>query len=1482
MANCIYKYKGKDYTKEEFYSLVRTTMVQPRTVQKYEKVLFPTGNTASKIEGHSTLEEFKKAKEDRIKELEKQLVPETNKIVEETMDTLNTNLEKFLSKFGFTTEQLNDLKETVGYSIIGATDFLEKIIFVQKENINKAYTKEAAYSIFNLLGRKNLLRKDLIASIHLVDNYESLKSKYVNSKLSDYKIRELIAIDYLQNKLIEAHKEALPTTNKAVSKDVTAKNKLEYTILKIKQWWSNIIRNFFKSYKRGYIEDIFNQIANDVINNNTRLFNLSKDIPYSKMELEGKNKEINDNLVKLGAINSGSYSLNRQGNLTRESINDLDYFLPYQIKDDFIKNVVKKYPQAVFSEPYSGVMGNRSLTLSLKIDDVKIDFFLPTSQEESDKNKIIIIDGIKYHHWKNIFDAKIRIGSQKHLSDLAGFTPFNREWSIYNTNWRNPLLLKDDYLNIVGQRHYNFDFIQSKYNNKKYGSTEQVVQSDNIKTYWNKNLEQTALDYFKDNNIDFEKSTQYQDLLSYFNNKKDKAITAYYLTYSENFKKYYGNINSRQNTPAFIINSIKGKYSKPSVLLDENQEPIIFYHGSGTTFDKFSKDYFLSGEGAMAYGAGFYATNYKPTADNYRDTAKAAIITYQKLLDAQNTELLELLSTIKEDINEATIFSFLTSHGLEDTEISKAKTRLLELLGLTETKGLYISLTNPIYWSEKMSLENIELIKKEFKINLQSSLGGNIYREVQRTLKISDKEVSARLYQIGIDGIIRTVYGGMTAGGFSHTKGENHVVFFEPVQAKAVNNSGLFSLENENMYDPIEVKENNKSQIILTNEQKENNNKINNEIAQLKQELEQVEREGFGALKPIYNFYENVVANILNKTYGKDNVKVITDEYGNQWREITINQARDLANILLQKNKAGRIIGQANIKAMTVLVDAVNKKADTIPHEYAHHYIAWFRDTPIVQEGIKRFGSEEALVQAIGEQVIEQKGEAYNWWKKFTNWILSLLSDKQLLQILTDSFLNRQNLNNFTYNNVGTEQVKKFAELQERLNNKEFLEGAKNAFESSEELQNVYYEAAGFDNNLPLPVNKEIEFLLHTEKLKINLQDITLEEEGDVDLNLKNKWNTFAIKAKGKKLGYIQVKYKDDNTVSIGLSALFEGKEEVKQSIISKILDLIKNIFKSKKVEISDKKINVNAGKGVGKISYELLAVKLKREYQKDLISDTTRSDYAENLWKSFEKQGKSSVIGKTDTQHRWDYYYKFNVDNQITPQQKQEALNAYTDYIARVSLGIVKNPSSGEYNYTSKVKDIVYHGSNQKINQFEIKKEPLIHFGTKNAAKQRGSVLHPVLLNVKDLQTIKDGMWFLGTDEGGLLKELLDRNILTIEEVRSINEVKNKAIEQSRYFNEDYRMAIPEGTIAGAKKLQEILKGRNIGFNYINLSEDKGSTSYAVPSQEQIHILGSKQDVEGFKEFMSSTKNIEKATSDLNTYSTINYIDFNDFNNCK
>lgn len=724
-------------------------------------------------------------------------------VSEPVFNALNSNLEEFLARFGFTTEQLEDLKDATGYSIIGATDFLAKTILVKKENIDKAYSKEAAYAIFNLLGKKNLLRKDLIASIHLIDNYDSLKSKYTNGKLSDYKIRELVAVDYLQGKLIEAHKGALPTSNKAVSKDVSAKNKLEYTILKIKQWWADIIRRFSKVYKKEYIDDVFNQIANDVINKNTRLFNLSKNISYNKMELSGKQKEINDNLVKIGAINSGSYALNRQGTLTRESIKDLDYFVPYYKRNNLIKDLIKLYPEIIFSEPYAGVMGNRSMTMSAKIGDVKLDFFLSNTPEEDSYNKIIIIDGVKYHHWKNIFDAKVRIGSQKHLSDLAGFVPFNKEWLTYDIT--REYSKKDVYLNIIGQRHYNFDFVQSKFNKATYSSDRQVQEVSNTAQGSGTQDSKQIESYFANNGIDYRKSNQYNDLLSYFKNDKDKALNAYYITFSENFKKFYGNIDSRKFNSRFSLGEVSGDYSKNSVLLDENNEPIIFYHGAGTIFDKFSKDYFLSGEGAMAYGAGFYSTNYKPTADNYRDTAKAAMNTFNKLLEEQDQRLLDLMKRLKVDVTEKRLISFM--QGSFSKVDKKDRTELLNLLGLTETKALYLALTNPLYWEKPISSENKKLIEDHFKVKLKSDKGGDVYRELEKSLKISDKEVSARLYQIGIDGIIRFAGGGVAVGGFSHKRGEKHVIFFEPVQAKAVNNSGIFALNNENMYDPIQIDE---------------------------------------------------------------------------------------------------------------------------------------------------------------------------------------------------------------------------------------------------------------------------------------------------------------------------------------------------------------------------------------------------------------------------------------------------------------------------------------------------------------------------------------------------------------------------------------------------------------------------------------------------------------------------------------------------
>lgn len=172
-------------------------------------------------------------------------------------------------------------------------------------------------------------------------------------------------------------------------------------------------------------------------------------------------------------------------------------------------------------------------------------------------------------------------------------------------------------------------------------------------------------------------------------------------------------------------------------------------------------------------------------------------------------------------------------------------------------------------------------------------------------------------------------------------------------------------------------------------------------------------------------FYDQKEGDTKNYTYTNsegNQINIKLDDYLIGFSaKVAMARQKDKNDIQrFNQEKEGRIVGQAQIgtkeQAAKVLIDAANQKQDTLPHEYAHHYIAMFRESPMVQEGIKRWGSEEALVQAIGEQVVAQKGEALNWWNKFVKFILDALSDKEVLQVLTDSFLNKSNLNELNTN----------------------------------------------------------------------------------------------------------------------------------------------------------------------------------------------------------------------------------------------------------------------------------------------------------------------------------------------------------------------------------------------------------------------------------------------------------------------------------
>lgn len=142
---------------------------------------------------------------------------------------------------------------------------------------------------------------------------------------------------------------------------------------------------------------------------------------------------------------------------------------------------------------------------------------------------------------------------------------------------------------------------------------------------------------------------------------------------------------------------------------------------------------------------------------------------------------------------------------------------------------------------------------------------------------------------------------------------------------------------------------------------------------------------------------------------------------------------------------------------------------------------------------------------------------------------------------------------------------------------------------------------------------------------------------------------------------------------------------------------------------------------------------------------------------------------------------YKSN--SQITPEQKQQALQLYSQYIDSIF------PDS-------QVKDIVYHRSNQKFEKFDNSKLNQLTGGFFDFAKESGlenygKNLYSVLLNIKKL-----GAGFL---------------------------LKN---------GED-----------GLQSTEMIFNGKDI---------------YSVPDASQIHILGNKEDIEGFKDFVENTTDLE------------------------
>jgi hypothetical protein len=172
-----------------------------------------------------------------------------------------------------------------------------------------------------------------------------------------------------------------------------------------------------------------------------------------------------------------------------------------------------------------------------------------------------------------------------------------------------------------------------------------------------------------------------------------------------------------------------------------------------------------------------------------------------------------------------------------------------------------------------------------------------------------------------------------------------------------------------------------------------------------------------------------------------------------------------------------------------------------------------------------------------------------------------------------------------------------------------------------------------------------------------------------------------------------------------------------------------------------------------------------------------------------------------------WDYnrFIPKENTNQVTPQQKQQAQQQYSAYLNTIF------PDS-------KVKDIVYHVGYNIIEEF-----------TKR----------------------DNGIFF--TDNLEYAKNLI------IEKIKRDSEYAGYTMstEEAKKALKVYSVLLNSSNIKNLSKVNsQIIKNlKRENFDTVKGIEDSSNEieSYAVFEPEQIHILGSRQDIEGFKEFVNT-----------------------------
>lgn len=526
-----------------------------------------------------------------------------------------------------------------------------------------------------------------------------------------------------------------------------------------------------------------------------------------------------------------------------------------------------------------------------------------------------------------------------------------------------------------------------------------------------------------------EPSKLFSDLLEHYNGDRVAAIQAKAKTYSKSFKEWFGDWQSEDKTNV-------------SKVVDENGEPLIVYHGTRTS-DGIEKEGFssnMSGKGNRGANQGyFYFSNnyenaeYTGVKNEEIEPLIDLITSVYDMFDTTKLPSIKELYTIIDDlIKEKRKINDNIRNLKEDSIIKKLIKPILKLTNKDyksskELKEQYRNTINEI----DIELEELDTkIKNIYNLNLGLDyLKGDRSKTSVNTLYFIKSSINSKspYRQIAANKLINILYG---------TKNLKYSPKVFPVYLNIKNPlSSDFGMK-ETDKNPLKSGPFSEDYILY-----------NNLESGLLKELTKPEYDGSISRNKFDILFGDVyIAKHSNQIKSVDNQGTFSTQDNNIYNQKAATQKatgrnKELAlllqelypNIEIAALADPNLRGQAQVEgymAGRVLLNTLLENQDTLPHEYAHHYIAWFRNAPIVQIGIKQFGSEESLVQAIGENSVK----ALKWYNRFFNWVKGLFNEKQdTLNEITKAFLSGHILDNSYF--FGKEiHNQKVAEIPEAVN----------------------------------------------------------------------------------------------------------------------------------------------------------------------------------------------------------------------------------------------------------------------------------------------------------------------------------------------------------------------------------------------------------------------------------------------------------------